>query len=633
MARIQTFPKSRLKLDDKLILFSDVVKEYLPIGLELYDRNGLLIDANKAEMEIMGVVDLNEALGISLFENPNFSDKIIDDIKAGQDVHFSLEYDFDKVKTTDYFKTVKKGIDHIDGTISIIRNKQKEIIGYLVISQDYGAIQFKYENLYNQMLTIMNSLPVGIELYDNDGTISFLNDTDAAIFGISDIEGAIRKKPSIYDNPNVPDCVKNAVYSKKPISLRFPYNFKTIAQTKYYSTNKNNDDVWVECNGKPIIDPNGRIGSYTFVMEDVTEKTRAEEELKESNQKAELILNNINSGLAYITPDYVVQWENMVKCSTAFPNGAYRQGELCYKSTYNRRSPCENCVIQRAAVSHRVEQMRIFLEENRMVELFATPVFRNTGEIDGFVIRIDDITDKERMIKELKHAEESDRLKSVFLANMSHEIRTPLNAIVGFSNLLVETNDPDEKEEYTRIINNNNELLLKLISDILDLSKIESGSVKLKYEDFDLSGYFDELAVSMKQRITNPDVNLVIVNRYDKCLVCLDKNRVAQILTNYMINAIKYTVKGTIEMGYDATKSGIYFYVKDSGIGILDEKKNRVFHRFEKLDEFAQGTGLGLSICKAIAEAMGGKVGFESTYGKGSLFWASLPCETKSEVS
>jgi hypothetical protein len=216
---------------------------------------------------------------------------------------------------------------------------------------------------------------------------------------------------------------------------------------------------------------------------------------------------------------------------------------------------------------------------------------------------------------------------------MSHEIRTPLNAIVGFSNLLVETNDPDEKEEYTRIINNNNELLLKLISDILDLSKIESGSVKLKYEDFDLSGYFDELAVSMKQRITNPDVNLVIVNRYDKCLVCLDKNRVAQILTNYMINAIKYTVKGTIEMGYDATKSGIYFYVKDSGIGILDEKKNRVFHRFEKLDEFAQGTGLGLSICKAIAEAMGGKVGFESTYGKGSLFWASLPCETKSEVS
>lgn len=110
---------------------------------------------------------------------------------------------------------------------------------------------------------------------------------------------------------------------------------KSIAQTKYYSTNKNNDDVWVECNGKPIIDPNGRIGSYTFVMEDVTEKTRAEEELKESNQKAELILNNINSGLAYITPDYVVQWENMVKCSTAFPNGAYRQGELCYKSTYN----------------------------------------------------------------------------------------------------------------------------------------------------------------------------------------------------------------------------------------------------------------------------------------------------------
>lgn len=251
-----------------------------------------------------------------------------------------------------------------------------------------------------------------------------------------------------------------------------------------------------------------------------------------------------------------------------------------------------------------------------MVELFATPVFRNTGEIDGFVIRIDDITDKERMIKELKHAEESDRLKSVFLANMSHEIRTPLNAIVGFSNLLVETNDPDEKEEYTRIINNNNELLLKLISDILDLSKIESGSVKLKYEDFDLSGYFDELAVSMKQRITNPDVNLVIVNRYDKCLVCLDKNRVAQILTNYMINAIKYTVKGTIEMGYDATKSGIYFYVKDSGIGIPAERVATIFQRFGKINDFVQGTGLGLTLCRMLVEKMGGRIWLRSQEGK-----------------
>ena len=226
------------------------------------------------------------------------------------------------------------------------------------------------------------------------------------------------------------------------------------------------------------------------------------------------------------------------------------------------------------------------------------------------------------------HAEQSDKLKSAFLANMSHEIRTPLNAIVGFSGLMMHASD-EEKEDYMQIINNNNEMLLKLISDILDLSKLEAGSVELKYEEFDLTDYFNSMFASMKQRVTNPKIQIVAINPYQHCSVTLDRNRIAQIITNYVTNAIKYTPEGIIEMGYEYREEGIYFYVKDSGIGIPDEKKNKVFHRFEKLDEFAQGTGLGLSICKAIAETMGGNVGFESEYGKGSLFWALLPCEVE----
>ena len=237
------------------------------------------------------------------------------------------------------------------------------------------------------------------------------------------------------------------------------------------------------------------------------------------------------------------------------------------------------------------------------------------------------------MIKELKQAkalaEQSDKLKSAFLANMSHEIRTPLNAIVGFSGLLMETTEQQEKEEYIKIIHINNELLLKLINDILDLSKIESGSVELQYEDFDLSEYFDDMVTSMKQRMTNPGVRLIASNPYSGCKVRLDKNRIAQIMTNYVTNAIKYTRKGFIEMGYESKDEGIRLYVKDSGIGIPEDKKHKVFHRFEKLDEFAQGTGLGLSICKAIAESMGGYVGYESRYGEGSLFWAVLPCNAE----
>ena len=159
------------------------------------------------------------------------------------------------------------------------------------------------------------------------------------------------------------------------------------------------------------------------------------------------------------------------------------------------------------------------------------------------------------------------------------------------------------------------------------MSKIESGSVELQYEDFDLSEYFDDMVTSMKQRMTNPGVRLIASNPYSGCKVRLDKNRIAQIMTNYVTNAIKYTRKGFIEMGYESKDEGIRLYVKDSGIGIPEDKKHKVFHRFEKLDEFAQGTGLGLSIVKNILELHHARYGVESTPGCGSTFWFELPIE------
>lgn len=360
---------------------------------------------------------------------------------------------------------------------------------------------------------------------------------------------------------------------------------------------------------------------------------RKEEELKNLIRQNELVLNNINSGLAYISTDYVVQWENVSICSASLSYEAYKKGEICYKSAHNRTEPCENCVMRRAFESRQMEHIQFLLHNERFVEIFATPVINERDEMEGVVIRLDDITERQQMIAELekakRQAEESDKLKSAFLANMSHEIRTPLNAIVGFSDLLMTAEDVKEKENYIQIINTNNELLLKLINDILDLSKIEAGSVDLKYERFDLADYFDELYSSMQRRVTNPDVQLIMVNPFAGCMVCLDKNRLTQILTNYVTNSIKYTPKGIIEMGYEVVDEGIRLYVRDTGIGIQDEKKKKVFHRFEKLDQFAQGTGLGLSICRAIAEACGGRVGFESEHGKGSLFWAILPCEVE----
>ena len=490
----------------------------LSVGLELYDKDGLMIDVNYSRLRSMGIKDKKDILGYNLFNYTSFSDEIKEQIRKGETVRFMAKYDFDDLCRL--FPTNLSGIKFFEITVSFVHNDKSEITNYMVITQDITERvlwQNKYDNLYEEV-----------------------------------------------------------VRSKK-------------------------------------------------------ELLESEQRMIHLIRQNELVLNNINSGLAYIANDYIVQWENISLCSKSLSYEAYKKGEPCYLTAHNRTTPCENCVMQRARKSGQVESILFNLDNKHVIEVFATPIFNEQGDVDGVVIRVDDVTERQHMIGELEtarsRAEQSDKLKSAFLANMSHEIRTPLNAIVGFSDLLMVTEDQEEKEEFIQIINANNELLLKLINDILDLSKIEAGSVELKYENFDLAVYFNELAASMHRRVVNPQVRLVPVNPYETCTVRLDKNRLAQILTNFVTNAIKYTSKGTIEMGYEKIDENIRLYVRDTGIGIPEDKKDKVFHRFEKLDEFAQGTGLGLSICKAIVEACRGEIGFESEFDKGSLFWAVLPCQ------
>ena len=490
----------------------------LSVGLELYDKDGLMIDVNYSRLRSMGIKDKKDILGYNLFNYTSFSDEIKEQVRKGETVRFMAKYDFDDLCRL--FPTNLSGIKFFEITVSFVHNDKSEITNYMVITQDITERvlwQNKYDNLYEEV-----------------------------------------------------------VRSKK-------------------------------------------------------ELLESEQRMIHLIRQNELVLNNINSGLAYIANDYIVQWENISLCSKSLSYEAYKKGEPCYLTAHNRTTPCENCVMQRARKSGQVESILFNLDNKHVIEVFATPIFNEQGDVDGVVIRVDDVTERQHMIGELEtarsRAEQSDKLKSAFLANMSHEIRTPLNAIVGFSDLLMVTEDQEEKEEFIQIINANNELLLKLINDILDLSKIEAGSVELKYEDFDLAVYFNELAASMHRRVVNPQVRLVPVNPYEACTVRLDKNRLAQILTNFVTNAIKYTSKGTIEMGYEKIDENIRLYVRDTGIGIPEDKKDKVFHRFEKLDEFAQGTGLGLSICKAIVEACRGEIGFESEFDKGSLFWAVLPCQ------
>lgn len=248
---------------------------------------------------------------------------------------------------------------------------------------------------------------------------------------------------------------------------------------------------------------------------------------------------------------------------------------------------------------------------------------------------IHDIGDRMRRSQELleakQRAEEADRMKSVFLANMSHEIRTPLNAIVGFSEIIALTEDEKEKEEYLGIIQQNSNLLLQLINDILDLSRIESGKSEMHCQLTEMSGLVDEVDKVHRLKMKK-GVKLNVIRPSEEIWISTDRNRVTQVLFNFLSNAIKNTIEGSITFGLVKEEEWVKLYVTDTGCGISKEKLPLIFTRFEKLNDFVQGTGLGLPICKSIVERLGGRIEVESELGQGSTFILYLPNRQVQEV-
>jgi signal transduction histidine kinase len=230
------------------------------------------------------------------------------------------------------------------------------------------------------------------------------------------------------------------------------------------------------------------------------------------------------------------------------------------------------------------------------------------------------------LIQAKETAEHSNRLKSAFLANMSHEIRTPLNAIVGFSNILSETSNMNEREEYVKIIAENNKMLLQLIGDILDLSKIEAGTLDFFYEDVDINTLLSDLESTSKLHLEKREIEISFTERIPQFILFTDRYRLMQIMNNFMTNALKFTQKGYIHFGYRLqNENTVYFFLSDTGSGIPCDKREAVFDRFYKIDSFKQGTGVGLSICHSIVEKLGGTIGVDSELGKGSTFWFKIP--------
>lgn len=464
-----------------------------------------------------------------------------------------------------------------------------------------------------------------------------MNERTCQTFGVVDKRAVIGSTP-IMDNPVIPDAVKKAFQRQRKIQVDFDYDFSIVCRTGFYNTRCTSEVKRISCKGTPVFGSDGKMQNYVFIMNDISREHEYSVKLKESAQLAHQAIQasglvhwrydnrirrfssyndpvtNFDSSVWLTPEDYlgtvhpddrpgIMDYLRMMDDGADFSDEA----PMRVKTTYD--DGWQDCVVTGTS----------FLKDHATGKVLLYTGFRRN------------VTSWKKMVNELSEAKEraerSDKLKSAFLANISHEIRTPLNAIIGFSNLLTNTDKKEEIAEYQRIIVTNSDLLLRLINDILDLSKIEAGFIDRQLSEFDLSVYFDELYGSVRQAMANPSVELVCDNPYESCLVRMDANRLAQVVLNYATNAIKCTYRGEIRMGYRRQGEGIYFYVSDTGIGIPDKDKSRLYHRFEKLNEFTQGTGLGLAICKVVTESAGGQVGFESEEGVGSTFWSWVPCE------
>ena len=322
----------------------------------------------------------------------------------------------------------------------------------------------------------------------------------------------------------------------------------------------------------------------------------------------------------------------LLRCKNALDSGACGTHENCKSCPV--RASIERCFREKNSFSRLEAPMRLYLSDDTdnyvdcVVSVSGAYMVQNRDE--KVLLTVRDITRLKKVQEELevarRVAEVAGEQKTAFLANMSHEIRTPLNAIVGFAGLLSNASE-SERNSYVEIIKGNTNMLLQLVNDILDMSKIEAGTLEFIYSDTDVNQIMRELEGIFRLRLEEADspVRIVFEPCLPVCFIHTEKNRVSQVLSNFLSNAFKYTKEGSITLGYKVREDDIYFYVQDTGAGIPAGKVDKVFERFMKLDAKKQGTGLGLSISRTIIKKLGGEIGVFSEYGKGSTFWFTLP--------
>ena len=481
--------------------------------------------------------------------------------------------------------------------------------------------------------SIFANIPAGVEIYDKDGYLTDMNNMNLEIFGVADKKEALGI--NFFENPNVPQAIRDRVKNEDLVDFRLNYSFER-AEGYYHSSLSNTIDIYTKVS--KLYDNEGNFNGYILISIDNTERLDALNRIRDFENFFLLISDYAKVGYAKLNlisrKGYAIkQWYKNMGEDEDTPLsevvGIYRQVH-----PDDRQSILDFFEeVKKGNRHHFQKEMRVrrlgttdqwnWVRTNIVVTTYEPE--NNEIELIGINYDITELKETEaELILARDKAEMMDRLKSAFLANMSHEIRTPLNAIVGFSDLLVETEELAERQEYIKIVRENNELLLQLISDILDLSKIEAGTFEFTSGDVDVNLLCEDIVRSMGMKAKG-EVELVLDNHLPVCHVISDRNRIHQVISNFVNNAMKFTSEGSIHVGYKLKDGELEFYVEDTGIGIEKEQLPHIFERFVKLNSFVHGTGLGLSICQSIVEQLGGRIGVDSEKGKGSRFWFTIP--------
>ena len=557
-----------------------------------------------------------------------------------EDQHHTTSYSFDKLQQSIeevYLLHTPHGEVWIRSKICFQetdREGNTKIYG-IAETQDGPHMASAYQALQNSeriLHNIYKNLPVGIELYNKDGYLLDLNKKELEMFHITHKEKVIGI--NIFENPALPEEIKLKIRDNEEVEFTFQYDFSKIKG--YYESEKTSGFINLTTRITTLYDHDRQPINYLLINVDKTENTIAYNKIQEFKNFFELVGDYAKVGYAH----FDALSRNGYALSSWYKNVGEEEGtplpeiigihshfhpedravmlDFLAKVVKGESTKlCRDVRIRRADGSYTWTRVNVLVRNYRPQD--------NVIEMLCINFDITQLKETEQMlIKAKEKAEEADRLKSAFLANMSHEIRTPLNAIVGFSSMLEEAEDQEEKHQYITIIEDNNKLLLQLISDILDLSKIEAETFDIIPERVNAKQLCNDLFQAMQMK-TSPQVELRLKDNLPELTFISDKNRLYQVLLNFVTNALKFTSEGSITIDYKIDGNEVKFSVQDTGMGVEPEKQEAIFTRFVKLNSFIPGTGLGLSICQSIVTQLGGKIGVESEPGRGSCFWFTHP--------